>query len=158
MTAAMAAPLTARAYQARETAVSAVVSSAISAAFMFGVFGMAGSLPVPGMGNFAFDFVPQSGGIALMGCLVPSLLARNAIASGKVVTPLAQAPGISATIRQSVLWAIAGLGIGALASFVLAAGGMAAIGWLPALLIKIIYGAALGAIVTQRVLSRLFRG
>ena len=47
-------------YIAREILLSALINGAISVAFFVGVFGGAVPVPLWGLGNYAFDLVPQS--------------------------------------------------------------------------------------------------
>ena len=73
-------------YFAVEMAVAAVISAVLSIAFVFIVFGHTEMVPVSGWNGVAADAVPQSFMIALMSCLVPTLLTRRRIAAGKVAT------------------------------------------------------------------------
>ena len=49
------------AYVGRETAISIVINSVLSALFLWLLFGGAATVPVRGVGNLAFDFLPHLG-------------------------------------------------------------------------------------------------
>lgn len=145
----------AAAFIARETMVSAVISGGISAAFFLGLFGLRNAVPVAGWGGYGFDFVPQSAPIALMACLVPALLARRAVTTGRMVS--LQLPGVGALFRMSLICAALSALLGWVAATMWIGSGIAALAPTSALIIKIVYGALLGALVTRRVLQRLLR-
>ena len=68
-----------RSYVAHETGISIVINMAISAAFVWIVFGGAAAVPVSGTRGLLVDFLPQTFMIALMGSLVPSALTRKRV-------------------------------------------------------------------------------
>ena len=53
-------------YLLREAVVSAVINALISVAFFVGFFRGIDPIPVWGMNNYAFDFIPQSFAVSLM--------------------------------------------------------------------------------------------
>ncbi|MXO88170.1 hypothetical protein [Alteraurantiacibacter aestuarii] len=137
-------------YIARETVISAAINAAISAAFFLGVFGFGAAVPVWGIGNYAFDFLPQSFAVALFASLVPALLTKKAILAGKVTSALGHVASTGSLLTRAIL-----LG---LIIMVLGAGIWAAILWLsgiqilapvPAFVLKVLYGGVLGALVTR---------
>ncbi|MCX7284452.1 MAG: hypothetical protein NTX28_10485 [Novosphingobium sp.] len=137
------------AYIRRETAVSIAINVALSAAFFAAVFGLSGLVPVWGMGGYVFDFGPQGFMIGLMATLVPGLLARKALAGGKVA-PLGGTSALpAAPVPRAVLCGALGAAAGVCASAVaLGLAGPQHLGWLPALLAKLAFGAVLAVIVT----------
>lgn len=139
----------------RESLLSAAINAAISIGFYLAVFGRTDPIPVWGIGNLAFDYLPQSFAVALMSALIPGLLTRLAQKRGKVGNPSGAIPSPGQVIAISLAWATGAL--------VIAGGSSAAILWLttaetmPALQVfiaKALYGALLGMFVTSRVLKR----
>lgn len=142
-------------YRRRETFVSAGINMVFSAVFYLIVFGTSGEIPVRGLGNFAFDFLPQSAAIGLMGSLVPGLLMRRALARGNL-------SGIKVQVDTRAFLGIVGrtvlaaTSIGALLFFVFGTYGPDQIGGTTALVQKLAYGASLGAVITWTTLSSIF--
>jgi hypothetical protein len=146
-------------YLARETLLSALINGAISVAFFLGVFGGTGSVPVWGTGNYAFDFVPQSFAIGLMAALVPGLLCRKALLSGRLTPALASPPAAGIIALRALVCAVAAAIVGgALAALALWLSGVNVIGYGYAFGCKVAYGAGLGALVTRFTLNRLLAG
>lgn len=134
---------------AREAAISAVINAAISAGFFFAMFGLAAPVPVWGVGNFAFDFLPQSLAVTFFASFVPSLLAGKAIASDSM-------PTLPVLFAQSLARGLAALAIGgAIWAALLWGIGVEQIAATSALVLKVLYGLLLGAAVTYRTLQRL---
>jgi hypothetical protein len=71
-------------YIAVETAISVAINVGISAAFMFLVFGRSPTIDLWGPHGLALDFVPQTFMITLMSVLVPSLITRRRLKSGRI--------------------------------------------------------------------------
>lgn len=142
-------------YIARETIVSAAINGVIGALFFLAVFGTAGRVTVGHWGGYAFDLLPQSAAVALMACFVPGVIARRAQLAGRF-------GGNPVTVRwllqAALVSVLCGLTLGAAVSLAWLASSVATLDWQPALAIKIIYGAALGAWVTWRVLRRMVGG
>jgi hypothetical protein len=152
----MSASLAPGRYIARETAVSAVINGAISAGFYFAMFGQAAEIAVRGAGGLAIDFLPQSFAVAFFASLVPSLLARRAIARGAVLAAVPQDwPALSLVSGALVTGLLALLLGGGAWAAVLWATGLQAVPAAAALPLKIAYGAALGALATRFHLQRL---
>lgn len=142
----------------RETLVSALVNGAISLGFFLAVFGGSGPIVVPGIGDYAFDFLPQSFVIGLMASLVPGLLARKAIVSGRPGGFAFAAPAAGVIVRQAIVTALIALAAGAVvALFTLAVSRTGTIGHGAGLVVKVAYGAALGAVTTHLTLGRLLK-
>ena len=143
-------------YVAREMAISAAINAAISIAFFIAVFGFGASIAIWGLGKFAFDFLPQSLAVAFFASLVPSLLTRKALLAGKVASASRSVPTTGSLLVKSIQLGIAAAIIGTgLWAAILWASGKTTIQPIPAFTLKIIYGAALGAIVTRRRLQAM---
>lgn len=133
----------------RETAISVVINTVLSLAFFLAIFGMADRLTLWGVGQYVFDFVPQSFAIAGMSVLVPGLLTRRRLAAG-LVEPLSGPPPRPAQlVPRALLFALLATAAGTgLAASLAGLSGAKTIAWSTALTIKLGYGAALAAIVT----------
>lgn len=59
----------------RETLISIAINMPLTLVIFAAMFGFRVAPPLHGIGSFGFDFVPQSFMLALMGSLVPGLLA-----------------------------------------------------------------------------------
>ena len=145
-------------YILRETIVSAAINGVIGALFFFAVFGAAGRVTVAGWGGYATDFLPQSGAVALMACLVPAMIARRAQRTGRLATGSEGLLAMPWLLRAALVALLFGLLLGAAIAHLWLRSGMATLDWPPALIIQMFYGAALGAIVTFRVLRRTVGG
>ncbi|MFW0796824.1 hypothetical protein AAFP30_23670 [Gordonia sp. CPCC 205515] len=137
------------AYIRRETAISIVINTVLSLLFFLVVFGFGKQVQVWGLGNYVFDFVPQGFMIALMATLVPGAMAGKALRAGRIA-PSAERSRLPAALWQRSLVMAVG---SALISVALAAVVMALIGadtlpFAAALAGKLVYGAALAAVVT----------
>ncbi|MFD1949803.1 hypothetical protein ACFSGX_03350 [Sphingomonas arantia] len=117
----------------RETLLSMAINVAITLAFFFAMFGLSGMI-VPR--DFAFDFLPQSFMVALMGTIIPGVLIGR---KGK-------AP-LQPIVLRALGLALASLAIGGGGAYLLFANG-APIAPATGLAIKVIYSAVLSAIVT----------
>ena len=130
---------------------SAAINAAISLAFFALVFGFpANPLAMGAPDNFARDFLPQAAAVALMSALVPVLVTRRDVAR---LTGRAPEALRSVVLRAALLALTALIPGGALALLALA------MPWppqavIPALAIKLSFGAVLGAMVTTFALSR----
>ena len=142
----------------REAIVSAAINAAISAGFFLQAFDRSPRIPVWGLGNYAFDFLPQSAAIGLMATLVPGLLARRNMVGSGAAEWLPSAPSTGSILRRSATHALLAAAIGgALCAGALWAGGTETVGWASAFAFKLLYGGALGALVTALSLRRLLR-
>lgn len=102
-----------RRYFATEMAVAAAINALLSGAFCFLVFGGQAQVPISGWGGVVADAAPQSFMIALMSCLVPTLLTRRRMAAGAVGAmprwcrlPRALAPRAAAIAAAAALLAV----------------------------------------------------
>ena len=142
-------------YLTRETIVSAVINGAISVCFFLAVFGVADTVLVRGLGNFAFDFLQQSFAIGLMAALVPALFARRALALGRIS---GTTPSVASVLRGAMMKGLLALLLGAAgAGAALLISNVEVIGWAAALTTKVLYGSALGGLVTALTLRQMLR-
>jgi hypothetical protein len=139
-----------KAYVAREVAVSGAINGVFSLGFFAALFWGLDPVPVWGAGEFVFDFIPQGFAIGLMATLVPGLLALRAGNSDRVEAALLAGVDKVAVARRALvhamLAALFGTSIFA-ASFELT--GLEAIPQITAVVLKVVYGVALGAIITR---------
>lgn len=128
----------------RETCISIVINGAISVGICLLLFGL--DRPVPSTAS-AWDFLPQSFMIALMGTLVPALLLRKRLGFGvRDILPRAVAMAVAAALLPGIL--------AALITRIFINGSMDAGA---VLLLKAAYGASLAAVVTPIMLIALVR-
>lgn len=137
------------AYIRRETLFSMAINGVLSAVFFLLVFGLAESIGVWGMGNWVFDFLPQSFMITLMSTLVPGALTAKrlkakVIQSGEYASHLPRYLPLRALLL-AVLAAVIGTGVVAGVAVLI---GINELALVPAVGLKVIYGIALGAVVT----------
>lgn len=138
-----------RRYVRTEMAIAAVINAALSAVFVWLAFGGEAVVPVLGWRGLAVDTVPQSLMVALMSCLVPTVLTRRRLAAGRVT---ALSPGHRWPRHALVRALLVAVPIAALAGLVGAAvlpltGPSWPFGAVAAL--KPLYGALLGAIIAR---------
>lgn len=139
-------------YLARETVISAIINGVLSAGIFAAMFRRIPDVPVWGLGQLAFDFIPQSFMVALMGAMVPGLLARRRMASLKQ-----SAPRLVRIVGLAVIAALAAVVVGAGAMALLFAGlGLDDVPFATGLVLKVVYGVMLSLIVTPTILRRLW--
>jgi hypothetical protein len=141
-----------RAYLRRETLVAVAINAALSTLFCFLVFGGGAAIPTR---DLVRDAAPQSFMIALMTTIVPTLLTRRRLRTGR----LAPLPGgsilPSSLSARAVLVAVAAPVLGtAVNALVLPAAGIAAWTFGAVLALKIAYGALLAAACAPFLLRR----
>jgi len=137
----MAAPALSAAALARETGISVVINCTLIAAFYFLLFHGMEAVPIWGVGNYAFDFVPQTFMIALMGTMVPGLIATRA--SGP------SGPSRPKIVRRALRFAFIAIILGSsVTSASLWLLDMKAVAFDHGLIAKLVYGGTLAAIVT----------
>lgn len=137
------------AYIRRETFVSMAINGVLSLVFFLIVFGRASVIPVWGVGNWVFDYLPQSFMIALMSTLVPGALTGKRLRAG-ALQPSSNTSRLPRSLPlRALLLAIVAAPVGAaLVASIAWASGVDALAWTPALAVKVIYGVMLAAIVT----------
>ncbi len=140
---------TARGYIRRETMISMAINAALSLAFYLAVFHVTDRVLLWGLGNWVFDFVPQGFMIGLMSTLVPGALTAGRLRRGEVLyldstTGLPRRLGIRALLL-ALTSAVGGTIVMAAA---MQAVDIQQLGAISAGVLKVIYGAALAAIVT----------
>ena len=132
----------------RERVLSAVINGLISIGFFFLVFRWSPAT----RGALAFDCLPQTLGVTLLGGLVPSMITLSKVRRG-VVVPVGPTPSRGMQALRVLGCAILAVpvlgGAGALLFSLLAPPVLSP---LPALIAKTLYGAALGAITTPPIL------
>jgi hypothetical protein len=126
----------------REAAIGFAINAVLSLAFFIGIFGFARH-PL-GWAQLAPDFVPQSIAVALMSALVPALIARAKLGGT-----------VRAVLKRAVIFAIGGAVLGVVLTLLTSAAGLPPVAWGAALALKMLYGGALGALVTTLVLRRM---
>ena len=133
----------------REAGISFGINAALSLAFFHAVFGVA-VRPVAWTAPdaLALDFLPQSVAVSLMSALVPALIARRR---------LSLAVPVRVIVSRAVGCALAGGALGAALAFATREAGIPPIGWHAALALKLLYGGALGAVITSLILRRMTR-
>jgi hypothetical protein len=136
------------AYIRKETYISVAINAVMSLLIFLAVFDVRRPVQTWGMGQWVFDFLPQSFMITLMTVLVPGALARQKLRSGT----LAPAPHQSILPRNLVLRAVTM----AVASAIIGTAIVASLVWLMgteaitptyAAILKVAYGTALALIV-----------
>jgi len=149
---------TLRRHVAREAVVSALINGALSLGFTFLAFSGMREIQMWGASGLVVDSVPQGFMTGLMGALVPSLLTRRAVLSGRLHGATAFATPARHIVVAAILSALlaAALLTGVVAA-ILAIEGSPVIGFGSALVLKTALGAALGALVTTIALNRLLR-
>ncbi len=134
---------------AKETCLSVAINAILSLVFFLLVFGLREPAPVWGVGNFAFDFLPQSFMIAFMSALVPGALALRKLRTGQINVWQGKSRLPKTQLARALFLAVisAALGVAAAATL-LGLSGREMVAWGAALAIKIAYGALLAAVVT----------
>lgn len=137
------------AYIRRETCISMAINAMLSLLIFLALFGLRQPVKSWGVGKWVFDFLPQSFMIALMSVFIPGILVRRKLKKGA----LAPVPHRSLLPRnllaRALIVAVASAGVGtALVAGLVWLTGMETIAPIPALLLKVTYGAILALIVT----------
>ncbi|WP_298400203.1 hypothetical protein [Sphingobium sp.] len=131
----------------RETAISVIINGVLSLLFFIALFGMQPRLLAwRAPDGLALDFLPQSVAVALMSALVPALIARRKMDGEPALRPI---------LVRAALFALAGGALGGVLAFLVGGLGLVFIGWGFALMIKVTYGGALGALVASLALRQL---
>lgn len=136
-------------YIRRETAISVVINTVLSVLFYALVFGRQDPVQAWGLGQWVFDFAPQSFMIALMSIAVPGALTAGRLRSGAVM-PLDYSTRLPRSLPvRALLVAVASAIAGtAIVAALVRLTGLEAIPAAAALVAKAAYGALLAAIVT----------
>ena len=133
---------------ARETAISTVINMLFSAAFFAALFGFSAPVMVGGRHGLGADCLPQGFMVALMGALVPSLIARAKSGTRR--------PTVGRVVGRSFILALlVSLLAGGGAWMLLASLAPASLSPGQALLIKLVFAALVSLTVTPLALSRL---
>ena len=132
----------------QEKVMAIVMNGLISIGFFFLVFGWhpASSRAL------ALDFLPQSFGVTFLGSLVPSLITYGRISRGKVVAA-GPVPGKLGHLFRIVMAALLAIVVfGGAAALLTIRFAPPNVDPLPALIVKTIYGASLGRLMTPPML------
>lgn len=133
----------------REAGISFGINATLSLAFFLAVFGVAvRPLAWAAPDALGLDFVPQSIAVSLMSGLVPALIARRR---------LSLAVPVRVIVLRAFGCALGGGILGAALALAIMQAGLPPIPWGAALSLKLIYGGALGAIITSLTLQRMTR-
>ena len=146
-------------YIRRETAVSVIISSALTILMVLVVFGRPSAIAVWGGSGWMRDCVPQSFMIALMCTLMPGLMAQRNVRAGRVST-IAGATRLprNLVVRGLVLAAAAAVLGTALAAALASASQLQSLPFGVALASKVAYGAAIAAWITPLAVRAALRG
>lgn len=137
------------AYIRKETQISMLINGVLSLVFFLIVFGRSAPVPVWGVGNWVFDYLPQSFMITLMSTLVPGALTVKRVKSGVLKPAPYNSRLPSSFAARAILLAVITAPLGtAVIALATRLAGLEVIGWMPALALKVMYGAVLGAIIT----------
>lgn len=139
-----------------EQAVSAAINAVLSAAFFALVFGISqGTLATGAPDRLALDFLPQGLMVSLMASLVPALVMRAKLRKAGLIGA-GEGPETGEIARTVCLGVLAGLASAAALAALALFGPLDAVPCLPALVVKIVYGAGLGLVCTRFALTRLY--
>ena len=135
----------------RETAISIVINGVLSALFVWLLFGGISQVPLWGTGGLPFDFLPQTFVITLMATLVPTAIMRKKLRDGKLTRLVGSVRSLPRNLLlRALLLAIVvtpvAVGLSILA---LAAAWSGSLGFVPVLILKVVYGAVLALLVTS---------
>jgi hypothetical protein len=136
------------AYIRRETLISVAINVALSLAFFLLVFGNANDVAVRGIGNYAFDFLPQSFMISLFSALVPGLITARKLKQGKVAPLELPSRLPRALLRRVVILTFSGAIAGGVVMSLLLTTGLETLDGTTALAAKMVFGGFLAAVVT----------
>lgn len=146
----------ARNYIAKETMISIIMASLLSAGFCFLIF--LGNDPIAfwGAGGFAFDFLPQTFMIGLLGTIIPTLLTRKRTKGRSLERLPRPTPRLP---RPVIVRALAIAIAGTLLFVPLTVGGIHLAGietfsFLSALAIKVTYGAVVALLLTPLIVRQ----
>ncbi|HEX8415447.1 MAG TPA: hypothetical protein VF637_16435 [Sphingomicrobium sp.] len=132
----------------QETILAGVINMVLSILFFLLIFGWA---PATSR-SLAMDFLPQTFGITMLGGIVPGFLTLGRIKRG-IVVPLRTPPTRAGLVARITLVAVSAVVvIGGLAGLAMATFAPASIAPLPAVVLKAVYGAILGIVVTPPIL------
>lgn len=137
----MTVPTLSAAALARETAISVAINCTLTAVFYFLLFQGVEKVPIWGLGKYAFDFLPQTFMVALMGAMAPGLIALRTLRLAK--------PTRAQIIRRALAFACIAVIVGcSMVTAGLWLSGMETILFEYGLAAKLAYGGLLAAIVT----------
>ncbi|KQM14798.1 hypothetical protein [Novosphingobium sp. Leaf2] len=152
----MARAVPAQDYIRREVLVSMAINAVISLGFFLLVFGPSQPAPVWGVGGWVFDFLPQGFMVALMGTIVPGLIASRKRARG-AVAPLDKGSRLPRTVLPLavLLAAVSALAGTMLVALIVWLSDISSLSPLAGSGLKIVFGGLLGGLVTYTGLNAL---
>jgi len=124
----------------RETAVSVGINMALSGLFFLLIFGVADRIFVR---DLVIDFLPQGLAIGFMATLIPGLIVHRRLGHGAL-----RSVGLRLFVRALLSALVAALLLGGAAALLLAMLTGETIAFLPALAIKLLFGAIAALLVT----------
>src|SRR5213083_493399 len=95
-----------------ETSINVVVTIILTAIVFCIGFGTSGSLPVWGMGAYAFDFMPQAFLTALISILIPGAIMRKRIAKGALNPAPTDSPYPRPLILRGLMYGLLSVVVG----------------------------------------------
>lgn len=143
-------------YVRRETTVSVLVNAILSLLIFLATFGWR-PVAMWGLGQWVFDFIPQSFMVALMSALVPGLLTAARMRRGAFVGAAAAPPPLTVALRAFSLAAGSALIGPALVGSVVWAMGLAALAPAAALGLKVLYGVLLALLITPHAVRAILK-
>jgi len=157
-----AVPAAHRRYLKVETTIAVAINAVISALFAWGLFRGAAAVPLWGAAGIGLDLVPTVFMITLMMTIALTLITRKRMRAG-AIDPLRgiDAPAWLAWLPHNVLLRALALALPLTAILVpasvsvLAAAGASSMGFATFVGFKILYGAAVGALVTPIIVLRV---
>jgi hypothetical protein len=138
---------------AAQRRISVIINTILSAAFFGLVFGLSPRpLTFGPPDQLSFDFVPQSLAIGFFSALVPTLIVAAMRRKGDIEALGPQNISGRVMFVRAVVFALAAAVVGGLIAIALATVD-GEIDYFPALIIKMLYGALLGWLITPRAVS-----
>lgn len=138
-----------RRYLRTEVAIAAIINAALSAAFVWLTFGGQAIVPVLGWRGLAADAIPQSLMVALMSCLVPTVLTRRRIAAGQVAPLLSERRWPRHALVRALVVAVPIAAMAGLAGMAVLPLTGSAWSFATVAAVKLLYGALLGGMIAR---------
>ena len=138
-----------KAYLIKESLIGGTISLFISILFVFLVFSTDSLIPINGTKGLVFDAIPQSFGIAFMATLMPTLLTRKRIYSGKINKIKGRYSRLphNALVRSVLVAFVVTMIALTIHFFVFRASSIESLSFINTLIFKALYGALLGTTV-----------
>ncbi len=154
----MIEPMSAKQYILRETVVSIFINIIINSGVFLLVFGLAGPIPVWGMGKLAFGVVPQAFMIGLMITLISGSLTTMKLRKGRIARyegwSMLPRSLIGSALTVAVASAVICAGLACALLFLVAPSELS---WLNAFIFNLIFSGLVAFVVTPVVLRSAMR-